>query len=264
MESTQMLNYGLAVQLLVGAFRSGDTLEGLPEASQPRSADDGYLIQDRLASAVGLSTYGWKVGLTTESSRQAAGMDEPMVGRLFTEYVWHSGATVQGVGQWNPGVEAEFAFVVGRPPANVTRPLTRDEAAATVDSCFLAFEIIGSRYADKTRAGWLGVIGDNAGGLGFVVGPEVGDWRALDFPSIRAEVTADGHPLAPSLTGAGRSHPLEVLGWFYACAARRRWRVAPGMVVSTGTCNVPKPIPLGKRIVGRFAGVGEVSCTIAS
>ena len=75
-----MLNYGLAVQLLVGAFRSGDTLEGLPEASQPRSADDGYLIQDRLASAVGLSTYGWKVGLTTESSRQAAGMDEPMVG----------------------------------------------------------------------------------------------------------------------------------------------------------------------------------------
>ena len=55
-----------------------------------------------------------------------------------------------------------------------------------------------------------------------------------------------------------------MLGWFFHWAAQRGIRLAPGVVVSTGTTCVPKPIPIGRRIVGTFAGLGEVVFTISS
>lgn len=260
----QACNHPLATQLLAGAFRSRGVIDGLPEAATPRTIDDAYAIQDRLARATGLATIGWKVGMTTESARKAGGMPEPMVGRLFGEYDWETGASIENVALWKPGIELEFAFVIATPPREPGRPLDRDQAAASVERCFLAFEIIGSRFADRSRWAPLGNLADNAGGLGFVRGPQVAHWRELDFPSIRCEARAEGELFSPSLTGAERSHPLDVLGWFYGFAARRGIRIAPGTIVSTGTCNLPKPIPLGKVIVGSFAGVGEMSCTIGS
>ncbi len=257
-------NSVLAVQLLTAAFRSNRQIADLPEEARPRSFDEAYDIQDRLAQALGYGTYGWKIGLTTPSSRKTAGVEAPMVGRLFRGSVWQTGETIGHVGQWAPGVETEFAFEIARPPAGVARPLSRDETAATVGRCFLALEIIGSRFVDRNRLGWNAIAGDNAGGLGFVAGPEVPDWREVDFPSIRSDATADGAPLAAGLTGEARSHPLDVLGWFYDWAARRGTGLSPGVVISTGTCCVPTPIPLGKKIAGRFEGLGEVSCTIES
>jgi len=257
-------NHGLAVQLLVAAFRTKTPLAELPESARPRSFDDGYEIQGRLARALGYATCGWKIGLTTPASRKTAGVDAPMVGRLFREFAWKSGDTVEGVGHWVPGVETEFAFEIAKPPAPSSRPLTRAEAAATVGRCFLAFEIIGSRYVDKAKMGWNAILGDNAGGLGFVEGPDVPDWQKIDLPAVRCDVTADGAPLAASLTGEARSHPLDILAWFYEWAAARQVKLPAGVVISTGTTCVPVPIPLGKKIVGKFETLGEVSLTIAS
>lgn len=253
-----------AARVLAEARRNRAPISDLAAELKPRSVADGYAVQDRLIAALGIPVYGFKVGMTTPASQRANGLDGPLSGRLLGDATWRPDDVVQGIGHWKPGIEAEFAFVIARPPAPAVRALSREEVVATVGSCHLAFEIIGSRYADKAKVGWPAQVADNTSGVGFVLGAEVAGWQSLDFAAVEVTATADGAAFAPNIPVADRSHPLDILGWFFAFAAQRKWPVLPGQVVTTGTCIPPTPIPLGRRIVAAYRGLGEIACTVAS
>ena len=75
-------------------------------------------------SAVAGAAAGWKAALGGDGPRAALGLRGPLVGRLVTELVVGSGASVSVEGWTSPRLEPEIAVRVGR---DLSEPLAREE-----------------------------------------------------------------------------------------------------------------------------------------
>ena len=107
-------------QRLFTAFEDGVAIDPLTAGEPPLTVDTAYAIQGRLLSlhaGRGRSVVGRKIGLTSKGIQQQLGVDSPDYGAILDAYVYPSGATVSLSGERMilPKIEAELAFVLGRP-----------------------------------------------------------------------------------------------------------------------------------------------------
>lgn len=248
-----------AAHILWSAWRHGQRLEALPQDCRPRSVEEGYAIQDAIASNHGGDVIGWKIAATSAEGQRHIGVAEPLGGRLFARFCHGDGARLPAGGLHMRVAEAEFCFRLARDLPPRSSAYAVDEVMAAVGSLHLAIEVPDSRYEDYARIGAPQLAADDACACFFVLGPEVAGWRPIDLA---------GHPVVVHKNGAAAQHgsganvlgdPRIALAWLANDRARRGDGLNAGHVVTTGTCVKPVAIAPGDDVVADFGALGRVS-----
>ena len=109
-------------------------------------------------NAEGRATSGHKIGLTSQAMQEQLGVSEPDYGRIFSDELLETGATVARDELIAPRVEPEIAFVLAE---DLGQGVTHSDVIDATKSVVPALEIIDSRIADW-KIGLIDTVADNA------------------------------------------------------------------------------------------------------
>jgi 2-oxo-3-hexenedioate decarboxylase/2-keto-4-pentenoate hydratase len=218
----------------------------IANGDHPQTEADGYAIQDAATRAVvagGRPIGGYKVGLVTEQmriqtgGREMLGVDTPVYGTMLADRIFRNETTIRHADFVQLYIEGEFAVRIVRDVPPRAGGYDRSRIGDFVESCFAAIEIVEFRvpYFDYTPPLAPLMIADNGSNWGSVVGKPVTDWRALDIPSLRAEMRLDGNSVATGAAHQLLGHPFEVLAWMANHMNNRGRSLAAGDVVLLGS-----------------------------
>ncbi|MBX6321140.1 MAG: fumarylacetoacetate hydrolase family protein [Rhodospirillaceae bacterium] len=247
-----------AAALLVDARRRGATIPAVPAEVRPATVDDGYRIQDEVARRLGQPVVGWKIGCTAEDQQRFLGADGPFAGRIFAPMAFGSPASLEGRRFHMRGIEAEFAFRLGRDLPAGGAPYDRAAVADAVVGVHPTIEIVNTRYDDWLKVGVPSLIADNAAHGAFVCGPAAADWRGLDLVNHRVTLWIDGREAASGTGARVLGDPLTALVWLANDRARRGDGLEAGQIVTTGTCVGFNPVGPAAEIVADHGALGRV------
>lgn len=250
----------LAADLLAEAWLKPGKVDDFPDELRPRTREDAYAIQDAMAAIIGQKATGWKLGATSPAMRRKAGHDGPIIGRVFEEATFHSPARLPIARFPHARAECEFAFRLLRDIPARPDAYSAGELAPAV-TLHLAVEIIGNRYparADFPRLSTIDEIADNGTGIGFVFGPEVPEWHALDLRNLEIDMRVDDRPPAENFLGEDRCQPIDSLVQAVEILCTRGIGIERGQYVSTGAATDPQPIGPNSRVRARFGELGTI------
>lgn len=255
-----------AATALDRAERDRRRIDILSQTHPDMTIADAYAIQAAwvaLKRAAGREQIGWKIGLTSRAMQNAIGINTPDSGVLFDDMLFHDGDTVPDTRFITPRIEAEIAFVMGRPLAGPQ--VTVYDVINATDFIAPALEILDTRIVRQdpnTGAGRrvTDTISDNAANAGVVLGgqaikPEHVDMRRLGAIVLRNAVVEE--------TGLGAgvlNHPARGIAWLAHRLARYGGRIEPGQIVLAGSFIRPIEARSGDTFVADFGPEGTVSC----
>lgn len=250
----------LAGRLAV-AWRAAGQLDGIAGHELPNDRSEAYFVQDEMARAIGEGLSGWKVGATSAKMREIDGHDDVVPGRIFRSVTWQ-GTKLELPAARFPGAraETEFGFRLSRDLPIRETPWTVDELSA-VATLHPAIEIIGNRHSlpdAPAPVRSLMTIADNGGGIGFVFGDPVEDWREIDFQRHHIGLRVDGGAGAENFLGDMRCVPIQALADLVNHLAVRNVALKAGDFVSTGAATVPQPVQKGSRVTADFGVIGKI------
>lgn len=157
-----------------------------PSQHSSAALDEG--LRRQLVNLGGREVAGWKVGLTSGSSRDAMGPGFRPFGYILRERVHGSGAMLSRSEFARVGVENELCF---RMAVGLSGEVNRSDVIDAVDSVMPAFEINEQRLGgDASPADRLA---DDLNQWGIVLGePQLLNWRGFDFSALRVALAKDG------------------------------------------------------------------------
>jgi 2-keto-4-pentenoate hydratase len=257
-----------AADLIWDCWTTHRRIAAIPSEIAPASRQDGYAIQQRLASRSTAPLFGWKIAATSKAGQAHINVDGPLAGRLLAERVIANGEDIPFTNNHMRVAEAEFAFRMGAdlPPRGA--PYSTQEALAAVASLHPAIEIPDSRFDDFTIVGAPQLIADNACADYFVLGAAaVADWRAIDLGAHHA-IGSVSHARGgrEQRQGVGANvlgDPRDALAWLVNELSSIGITLRAGEVVTTGTCVAPMPIDGGDTVEADFGVLGRATARIA-
>ncbi len=238
-----------------GDFR---TLPALPEDLRPPTAAEGYAIQDAFAREWNAVVGGWKIACTAEDQREFLGVDEPFCGRVYANVLLRSPAELPSGAFHMRGLEAEFAFRMGRDVPPRDEPYGRDEVAAAVASLHPAIEVVDCRFEDWLTVGASSLIADSAVNGALICGEGETNWTRFDLATHPVRLDVDGHPVGEGTGGRALGHPLNALQWLANNLSGRGITLAAGQFVTTGTCTGIHFVEPGADARADFEALGAV------
>jgi 2-keto-4-pentenoate hydratase len=247
-----------AVELLVGARRTGDALPGFPEACRPQRLEDGYAVQDAFLRAWGQPVAGWKVGCTAAETQRLFNIEEPFYGPVLAPVVFRSPAELAAADFPLRGIESEFAFQLMADVEPRDKPYRVEEVAERASAPIPAIEIVGTRLDHPIRHGAPSAIADCGLNGGLVLGAATLDWQALDLATHAVRLTVDGEQKGAGTGSLVLGHPLNVLTWFVNRFTAGGRTLPAGQVVSTGTTTGLVLLEPGQTALADFGALGQV------
>jgi 2-keto-4-pentenoate hydratase len=249
-----------AADLLATAWRN-HTRAAFPAELAPVDLDQGLAIQDALAKRLNFEPVGWKLALTSAAGQARAGFTHPFFGRMLKGWVQNSPATFPP-GTFNlPLLESEIAFRMAAALPKRETNYAREEVLDAVDSAFIGVEIPDVRQAGEWPFPMPMLAADNGATAGYVIGPDIREWRSRDLNAIEVSLEVDGRHAGDNLTGDERTDAIAVLVWAANELARRGYPLRAGDIVTTGSATKPVRCDQGSA-VARFEGIGEVRLTM--
>jgi 2-keto-4-pentenoate hydratase len=228
----------------------------------PADLATAYRCQDHALAHWPDAVAGWKVA-RVPPAQQPQYAEERLVGPVFAPnvHVAAPGRTID-CPVFEGGfaaVEAEIVICVGRdaPPDKVD--WTLDEAANFVGELCIGIEVASSPLATLNELGAGAVVSDFGNNWGVVVGPAVGDWRALYEVTVHSYID---HEFVGRGVTSIRHGPLAALAFTLAKCAQRGRPLQAGAVISTGMITGVHDIRPGQRSRHVFQGFGEVGCRV--
>ena len=240
---------------LLAARRNSRPLADLPADLIPLDIPEVSFVQDAVAAAFG-PIGGYKVGAATPEAT-------PLFAPMPAAWIAPSGTTLSGPRFRYRGLEAEIAFLVGKdlPPRNLNAgapPYTRAEALAAMASCHPAIEVLESAFIDPMQATKLAYLADLQMHGGFVYGPAVDNWQAIDFNSEHVTLSVDGL-LRIERTGSNTSGDLLKLIPWLANQGARTGGLRAGQWITTGSWTGNTPSTSNSSVNVQFQTAGNVS-----
>jgi len=232
----------------------------LPERLKTRDWESIVAVMTRANNTLNWPSAGWKIGGAALEIRLAEGVPEPSPGRLSQKGVFASPARLPSeLFIRYRCSECEFAFRMARGlPARET-PYTEDEVADAVEALYPALEIGDTIFEDWYGAsGYLGSSMDNGGAAAFVHGAPIRDWRGLDLPNARIDLSMNGQYIKSGYGKAAMGNPLTSLTWMANWLRNRGEGLHAGDFVSTGTCTGHFFAAPGDRLDVDFGEIGSV------
>jgi 2-keto-4-pentenoate hydratase len=244
-----------AANTLLDARRTGVPLTDLHPDLQPTSLEEAYAVQDILAEAYG-PVGGWKVGAPTPEAT-------PIFAPMPLAWIAASGSTLSGITSRYRGLEAEIAFLIGEDLPPRATPYTMEEVVAAIQSCHPAIEVIESGLADPVAATRMSMLADLQMHGGFIHGPAVADWQAIDFTKETVSLSVDG-VVRVERTGSNTSGNLMRLLPFLANeGAARTGGLKRGQFITTGSWTGLVQATSGSDVNVHFGTAGRVELLFA-
>lgn len=252
-----------AAEILSAAWRDKRTIDALPEACRPATVDEGYVVQDALAAAMGHAVAGYKIGATNEAVQAKFGVDRPISGRVFDPFVLASPAEIAAGAVSAYIIEAEFAFRLAEDLPARGRDYTVDEVMAATDTLHPAIEIPDTRYDDWLSAGIAQLIADNSVGGFLVLASPATDWRALDLSRHPVVVRVNDETTYEGVGANVMGDPRISLTWLVNDRAVRGDGLKAGQVVTTGSAADVVKVKPGDVVVADFGPLGSAQVSFA-
>ncbi len=240
-----------AADLLLDARRTFRPIATLPMELRPTTLDEAYAIQDEMAVAYG-EIGGYKIGAPTLEA-------SPVFAPMPRAWMAPSGAILSGPRYRFRGIEAEIAFLVGEDLPPRETPYTRDEVMGAMASCHPAIEELESAYVDPRELDKLLGFADLQMHGGFIYGPAVADWRAIDFATEKVTLAIDG-AMRVERTGSNTSGDLlRLLPYLANEGAVRTGGLRAGQWITTGSWTGITLASAGAEVDAGFEGAGRVN-----
>ena len=254
-EDTRMPGLTALIERLWEARQKGDYcpdwLNGALALDQALSVQLG-LLDRKLAECDGLA--GWKIGLTSERTRRALGVDARPFGHLLASRVFQSGAALRASDIARPSIEPELCFTVGRRigGTNATREQILDSLAVTS----AGFEI-NERRAGSARPDFCALVTDCLTQWGIVEGEGVPPAPGLDLDGVRCALYRDGEQVYAGVSRDELDPHLESLRLLVVELAAYGRALEPGQKVITGAF-ARFDAAAGERWRAEYTGLGSV------
>lgn len=254
------MNVSEVADALIDARRRNEVLEGFPggvpvdlaTAERIQEAVIGRWFDDR--------PYGWKIGAIAPRFAPPAGANRVIGPALAV--LDATGDTPSVVVPASCLVEAELAVRFQTLPATDPAGWTADDLMATEHEVLLALEICGSAVPDINDLGPTAITADLGNNVAVVCGP-VTDLRLGDLGAIGVTLQLDGETVGEGGTWTVPGGVADGIVQLARLLAGRGRALSPGDVVCTGSLAGAPPGRPGQRVTGRFAGLGEVSCSLS-
>jgi 2-keto-4-pentenoate hydratase len=211
----------------------------IPDALQTRDWESVNQVALDLDVRLGWDPIGWKIGAASNEIRESEGLPGAAPGRIYRATVFESGASLGPELFINyRNVECEFAFRLRDGLPIRSAAYSEDEVAAAIE-CLLPTLEIGDTVFDDWygSSAFFGSCLDNGGGAALVCGEPVADWRGLDLPNARIEISLNGQRINEGYGRAAMGHPLTSLTWLVNWLGEHGRVLEAGEIVSTGTCT---------------------------
>ncbi|WP_373946333.1 fumarylacetoacetate hydrolase family protein [Paracoccus marcusii] len=215
---TPIFDAEAAARVLLEVRGGGARPVGLP--ATPPDPDSAYAVQ---AAVLRQSTgpASWKMALLAGRDRHAAAMP--------ASEVVASGAILGPLPA--AAIEVETAFVLG---ADLPTRSTPEAVLAAVAEVRLAFEIVSSRYRDRTVVHPLEAMADCFNSAGIVLGDAIPDWRDRLNGPLDLTLSLDGQPVVATEQGATLPQTADFLAWLSTRAADMGLPLVAGTVIISG------------------------------
>jgi 2-keto-4-pentenoate hydratase len=238
---------------LAAARESGVLMDDLGEPLQPVSLAEAYFVHGELASLLG-PVGGWKVGAPAADATPASA---PMPQRWINLDALTGGTAVIARHRYR-GVEAEIAFRVGTALPPRGEKYSREEIVAAMASCHPAIEVLEAAFVNPdTVATKFSQIADLQSNGGFVPGPAVEGWRAIDFAKERVVVTVNGKiEVERVASNSGGTDLLRLVEWLVNVGSASYGGVKAGDWITTGSWTGKTLCASGAEVTVKFSTAG--------
>jgi 2-keto-4-pentenoate hydratase len=244
-----MTDIARAADMLLAARHGAVPIAGLGDAA-PVDEAGAWAIQRAVLDARGGRIGGYKCATPPAAPPSGALLDARGIVASPAAWPVPKGGRI--------GIETEVAFSVARdlPPRGA--PYAREEVLAAIGECFPAIEMVVTRYADiKAVTPWE-AMADNIAHEGLVCGAPVADWRALDLNDLHVRQSAGGTVQVDRRGANPAGDPLLTLTRIANHLHAFGLHLEAGQVVTTGSWTGLIWVEGGQRILGGFAGLGDV------
>ncbi len=160
--------------------------------------------------APGLEPDRLEDGAASNEIRESEGLPGAAPAGIYRATVFESGASLGPELFINyRNVECEFAFRLRDGLPIRSAAYSKDEVSAAID-CLLPTLEIGDTVFDDWygSSAFFGSCLDNGGGAALVCGEPVADWRRIDLPNARIEISLNGQRINEGYGRAAMGHPL--------------------------------------------------------
>ncbi|ARO15898.1 hydratase/decarboxylase family protein (plasmid) [Ketogulonicigenium robustum] len=201
------------------------TRNGQPRATglQPPPTDvvAAYAVQGHVMRTLG-GPACWKMAMMGGVDRQA--------GAMPVTILYPNGGHVAGLPH-DAAIEVETAFVLAQ---DLPADCTLDEVVAAVGAVHLAFEIVASRFADRSAITPLTALADSFSSAAIVLGDAIADWesalqRPLGLSLTRGADAPDTVEIVPTL-----AEQIDFIHWLAGHAVAHGLPLVAGTVIISG------------------------------
>ncbi len=221
----------------------------------PAGDAEAYRVQDQVIKALG-PVEGWKVGAANPTS-------EPNCAPVLKGGIMTASAKPIIVPA-KTGIEVEIAFRMQRAfPAAKSAP-SAAEVMAGIGSAHVAMELCASRLVTGQQSPGHCNLADNGMNLGFVLGPQVASWKAIDPASQVAKAFVDGKVAVETTGGHTQKDLGKLLVWLVGHVVTQRGGLAAGAVVATGSWTGLHWVQVPAKVGGEFPGVGRIDLSLVT
>ena len=237
---------------LVAARKPGAKPADVPKVL-PASDAEAYRVQDVVIKALGPAS-GWKVGAANPTS-------EPNCAPVLAGGIMDAGSKPIIVPA-KTGIEVEIAFRMAKAFASSKTAPSAAEVMAGIGSAHVAMELCVSRIVTGQQSPGHCNLADNGMNLGFVLGPQVASWKAINMASQVARAVVNGKTVVDTTGGHTQKDLGKLLVWLVGHVVTKRGGLAAGAVVATGSWTGLHWTTVPAKVSGEFPGVGRMDVAL--
>lgn len=229
------------------------------------SIEDGYAVQRewvKLEQADGRVIKGRKIGLTSRAMQLASQITEPDYAPLMDDMFFEPGSDISASRFIQPRVEAELAFILGKPLKGPS--VTLFDVLSATEYVTPALEIIDARIEQFDRdtremRKVSDTISDFAANAGVVLGGRPVRPMDVDLRWVGALLHKNGVIEESGLAAAVLNHPANGVAWLANKIAPYDEQLNAGDVVLAGSFTRPVVANAGDAIHADYGPLGSIS-----
>jgi 2-keto-4-pentenoate hydratase len=211
---------------LLEARQTGKPMAVPAPSDGPQSAEEAYAVQDLVIAALG-EVGGWKIAPPKDGAGPRAGV---IPASAFLPVGAAAAAAIVG-----RELEVEIGVEMAADLPGREQPYGIDDIRAAIGAIRPCFEVLESRYGDRTAVSFHQSTADMQSNFAVVVGPASTDWNRPE-PFDGMVTLSEGGIVTHNASGKPSLHVvLEAITWLANHAAAHKLPLRRGQVIITGS-----------------------------
>lgn len=247
-------NFSNAAQQYLARRVTGTKAQCLAEADRPTSIEDALAVHQEMIKQRSDIVGGWKCLLPLAE-------DKIIAAPIFSDTI-QSGEQCQLIMDKNKArIEPEIVFMLNKDLPARAEDYTNQEIDAAIGGCYMALELMQSRFHDDAGNEFAESLADCLLNQGLFIGPEIDKDLAYAASEIKIVVTQtedNGETTIQSLDGK-HPNPLPQLPvyWFINFMSKRGTNFKKGEAITTGSYKGIVEVDFDKPTEIVYEGMGQ-------